>query len=71
MNVALLVAVVYLALTASGTTPKDTGIALGIDAVWVIIGVVWVKLNPTTKGNKLIVPDAARRTDPAVGAPVG
>jgi APA family basic amino acid/polyamine antiporter len=70
MNFALLVAVIYLAINSGGATAHDALIALGVDVVWIALGVAWVTLNPTGKGKKLIVTDAARRTEPVVGVPV-
>jgi amino acid transporter len=54
MNVAELVGIVYLAIVAGGTTSQDAYIAIAGVAVWLLIGVVWVVLNPATKGQKLI-----------------
>ena len=42
MNIAELIGVIYIAVNASGTSPGDAYKALGIVAVWAIIGVVWV-----------------------------
>ncbi|MDQ6614228.1 MAG: APC family permease [Actinomycetota bacterium] len=46
MNLAELFGVVYLAITAGGTSSKDAYKALGIVALWIVIGIVWVALNP-------------------------
>jgi hypothetical protein len=54
MNLAALFGIVYLAITAGGATTKDAYIALGIVGVWILIGMVWVALNPATKGQKLL-----------------
>ena len=54
MNVAELVGIVYLAITAGGATSLDAYIAIGGVAVWCIIGLAWVIFNPATKGQKLI-----------------
>lgn len=60
MNIAELVGIVGLAILAGGAAQFDAYVALGIVAVWVVIGVVWVVLNPATKGQKLIAdPKAA------------
>jgi len=54
MNLAELAGIVYLAVAAGGSTGKDAMIAIGMVAVWIVIGVVWIVLNPATKGQKLI-----------------
>jgi len=60
MNVAELVGIVYLAVTAGGATAKDAFVAIGIVAVWIVIGVAWVALNPAMRGQKLLAdPKAA------------
>ncbi|HEX3426414.1 MAG TPA: APC family permease [Acidimicrobiales bacterium] len=46
MNLAMLFGVVYLAITAGGTSSKDAYKALGIVVVWCIIGFIWVTANP-------------------------
>ena len=61
MNVAALAGIVYLAVTAGGTTTVDAYVALGIVGVWMLIGIVWVIMNPATKGQKLLAnPNAAQ-----------
>ena len=60
MNLAELVGIVYLAVSAGGATAKDAYIALGMVGAWIAIGAVWVALNPAMRGQKLIgVPEAA------------
>jgi basic amino acid/polyamine antiporter, APA family len=59
MNLAELVGVVYLAIVAGGSTSTDAFIALGVVVVWIIAGVIWVVLNPATKGQKLLDPPIA------------
>jgi amino acid transporter len=60
MNIAELVGIVYLAITAGGATSMDAYIAIGGVAVWCVIGLLWVVLNPATKGQKLLAdPKAA------------
>jgi len=54
MNLAELVGIVYLAVVAGGATAKDAYIALGMVGAWILLGVVWVMLNPATKGQKLL-----------------
>jgi amino acid transporter len=62
MNVSMLLAVFYLAFASGGDSAQDAEIALGIVAVWVVIGLVWVAFNPATRGTKLLddsVPQAS------------
>lgn len=54
MNLAELVGIVYLAVVAGGATAGDAWIAMGMVGVWIVIGAVWVGLNPATKGMKLL-----------------
>jgi APA family basic amino acid/polyamine antiporter len=62
MNLAELCGVVYLAVSAGGTSAKDTYKSLAIVGVWIVIGVVWVALNPN-KGHAKGVTEA--RTGPS------
>jgi amino acid transporter len=54
MNVAELFGVVYLAVKAGGDSSKNAYIALGMVAVWIVVGAIWVALNPRMRGVKLI-----------------
>jgi amino acid transporter len=53
MNIAELLGVVYIAVNASGTSPGNAFKALGVVAVWCLIGVVWVLSNPNMRGKKV------------------
>jgi APA family basic amino acid/polyamine antiporter len=46
MNLAMLFGVVYLAITAGGAGSKDAYKALGIVGLWIVIGIIWVAINP-------------------------
>jgi amino acid transporter len=61
MNVAELFGVVYLAIKAGGESTTDAYKALAIVGVWIVIGVVWVALNPKKRGTKLIDKEAPQR----------
>jgi amino acid transporter len=61
MNVAMLVAVIYLGLVGSQAVKHDYLKAVGADVVWIIIGVVWVMANPKMRGSKLIDPNTPKR----------
>jgi amino acid transporter len=55
MNVGELFGVVYLAVTAGGTTSKDAYKSIGIVVVWIAIGAVWIALNPNKRHAKSVV----------------
>jgi len=57
MNVAELIGVVYLAITAGGATTKDAYKALGIVGLWMVLGVLWVAFNPNRHHAKAAVED--------------
>jgi hypothetical protein len=67
MNLAELCGVVYLAVSAGGTSAKDTYKSLAIVGVWIVIGVVWVALNPNKGHAKGVVES---RTGPSTVATV-
>jgi amino acid transporter len=54
MNVSMLAAVFYLAFASGGDSAQDAEYALAIVGVWVLIGLVWVALNPSKRGTKLM-----------------
>ena len=60
MNIAELLGVVYLAVHAGGTSASDAYKAMGLVGIWIVIGVVWVVLNPNKGLAKGVVDD--RRT---------
>ncbi|HVM65170.1 MAG TPA: APC family permease, partial [Acidimicrobiales bacterium] len=64
MNLAELVGVVYLAVTAGGTTAKDAYKSIGIVVVWIVIGVLWVALNPNKHHAKSVVETRAVEKTP-------
>jgi len=53
MNLAELAGIVYLAVTAGGTTANDAFIAIGVVVAWIVAGAVWMLINPATRGAKL------------------
>jgi basic amino acid/polyamine antiporter, APA family len=61
MNVAMLAAVVYLAVKAGGQGASDAYKALGVVAIWLILGGIWFVVNPGAKGKKLIDKNAPKR----------
>ena len=63
MNVGELLGVVYLAVKAGGDSSKNAYIALAMVAAWIVIGVVWVALNPSKHHAKQVV---EQRKQPAV-----
>jgi amino acid transporter len=61
MNLVMLFAVVYLAFASGGATAHDALLSLVMVAVWIIIGIAWVALNPKQKGQKLIDSSAPQK----------
>jgi amino acid transporter len=53
MNLAELFGVVYLAITAGGATSKDAYKSIAIVVGWIVIGAIWVAVNPAMRGSKL------------------
>jgi len=66
MNIGELVGVVYLAVQAGGDSSKNAYIALGVVVVWIVLGVVWVALNPQMRGVKVL--GAAKKPEPVAAA---
>jgi amino acid transporter len=60
MNLAELFGVVFLAINAGGQSSKDAYKALGIVGVWIVIGVVWVAVNPNKHHARAVVKDRER-----------
>jgi basic amino acid/polyamine antiporter, APA family len=67
MNLAELFGVVYLAVTAGGSTAKDAYKSLAIVGVWIVIGVIWVAVNPNKRHARDV--HETRATAPATAAP--
>ena len=63
MNLAMLAGVVYLAVKAGGTAATDAYKALAIDGVWILLGVIWVVVNPGAREKKLLDHTAPKRTE--------
>jgi amino acid transporter len=68
MNVSMLVAVVYLAFASGGATAHDCEISLVIVGAWILAGVVWVALNPSKKGHKLLDSDVSQKPQTMIPA---
>ncbi|HET7487096.1 MAG TPA: APC family permease [Acidimicrobiales bacterium] len=65
MNLAEFFGVIYIAVKSGGATSRNAYIALGMVAVWVVAGGIWVAMNPKMRGVKLIA-DPGRRAQPQV-----
>ena len=61
MNVAMLLAVVYLAVKAGGESASDAYKALGTVVLWIVVGAIWFVVNPGTRGKKMLDPNAPKR----------
>jgi hypothetical protein len=66
MNLSMLFAVVYLAVTAGGNSATDAYKALGIVGVWLALGVVWFIVNTARQGHK-VTDSAVPRRDELIG----
>ncbi len=58
-NVAMLVAVFVMSLSAGGSTQTDTLIALGIVAAWIVVGAAWL-LSTSRASRRALLVDPAR-----------
>ena len=66
MNVGMLFGVVYLAVKAGGNTSKDAYKSMAIVGGWIVLGVIWVALNPRMRG-KRVLHDPGRKELETVG----
>ncbi len=55
MNIGELLGVIYIAVKAGGSSSKNAYIALGGVVVWIILGFVWVGLNPNKHHAKKVL----------------
>ena len=69
MNLGELFGVVYLAITAGGTTSTDAYKSIGIVAGWIVLGVLWVMFNPNKRHARGLVEDK-KRIEAAAPPPV-
>jgi APA family basic amino acid/polyamine antiporter len=63
MNIGELCGVVYLAVKAGGDSSKNAFIALAVVGVWIVLGFVWVAMNPNKTHARDVV--AGRHPKPA------
>jgi amino acid transporter len=61
MNIAMLLAVVYLAVKSGGQGASDAYKALGTVALWMVLGGIWFVVNPSMRGKKILDPNAPKR----------
>jgi len=61
MNVAMLLAVVYLAVKAGGESASDAYKALAVVGAWIVVGGIWFVVNPSARGKKILDRNAPRR----------
>ena len=54
-NLLMLGAVVYLSLSAGGSTSADTMIAIAMVVVWLVAGAAWFALNTRRQGHPVLV----------------
>jgi APA family basic amino acid/polyamine antiporter len=61
MNVAMLLAVVYLAVKAGGESASDAYKAIGVVILWIVLGAIWFVVSPGSRGKKMLDPNAPKR----------
>jgi heme/copper-type cytochrome/quinol oxidase subunit 4 len=54
-NIGMLVGVVYMSVSAGGSTQTDTLIALAVVGVWIVIGAAWLIINSAATKTSLLV----------------
>jgi basic amino acid/polyamine antiporter, APA family len=54
-NIGMLVGVVYMSVSAGGSTQTDTIIALAVVGVWIVIGATWLIVNSAATKTSLLV----------------
>ena len=54
-NLAMLGAIVYLSISAGGSTQTDTLIALAFVAVWILVGAIWLAANSRATQRGMLV----------------
>jgi amino acid transporter len=54
-NLAMLAGVIYMSVSAGGSTQTDTLVALGFVGMWVVIGAVWLVVNSAASKKSLLV----------------
>ena len=59
MNVAMLLAVIYLAVTAGGNAAEDAYKALAVVGAWVVAGAIWFAVNTRRQGHAVLVHGAS------------
>jgi APA family basic amino acid/polyamine antiporter len=64
MNLGELFGVVYLGIKAGGSTSTDAYKSLAMVGAWIVAGMVWVALNPSKRGHKLLSHQEQRDSAP-------
>jgi amino acid transporter len=54
MNLAELFGVVYLAIKSGGATSKDAYKSLAMVGIWIVVGIIWVAVNPNKRHAKQV-----------------
>jgi amino acid transporter len=63
MNIGELLGVIYIAVKAGGDSSKNAYIALGMVAVWIVLGFIWVGLNPNKGHAKKVIEERVGPTE--------
>ncbi len=61
-NLAMLGAVVYIGISAGGSTATDAVIAMAMVAVWFVVGAVWFVINTRKHGHEVLTRNATQLT---------
>ncbi len=59
-NLAALGGVIYLSVSAGGSTQTDTIVALAIVAVWIVVGAVWLVVNTRRMQHPVLIEEKRR-----------
>jgi heme/copper-type cytochrome/quinol oxidase subunit 4 len=54
-NVGMLLTVLFMSISSGGSTQTDTLIAVGIVAVWIVVGAAWLTLNSRATQTPILV----------------
>src|ERR1035437_7246823 len=54
-NIGMLIGIVYMSVSAGGSTQTDTLIALAVVGVWILVGAVWLLFNSASSKTSLLV----------------
>ncbi len=71
LNVALLIGVLYIAISSGGAPQLDTIIAGVISVAWLVIGFAWLYIRQVTQGVRILHPEDHKEKLKDQGIPIG